>query len=156
MVEKLWPISPTSCACTLGKKSSAKPSGASHSSSFSIHVQLPVPHKTVVRFPTDPGCYLHGLGFPLSCCSFRWSFCYVLPGAPTENHGTHRYERAHLRRVDGYAGENSPSGSVGDEVVDQQTLGPENASFSGGTNDSEHVNTLRNARHTHITTTEIL
>lgn len=53
-------------------------------------------------------------------------------------------------------GRTARQGVLGDEVVDQQTLGPENASFSGGTNDSEHVNTLRNARYTHITTTEIL
>lgn len=43
MVEKLWPVSPTSCACTLGKKHSLKPSEASHSSSFTIHVEPPPP-----------------------------------------------------------------------------------------------------------------
>lgn len=49
MVEKLWHILPTSCACTLGKKSRTKQCEASRSSSFSLYVDFAIPHKTVVN-----------------------------------------------------------------------------------------------------------
>jgi len=60
MLEKLWHILPTSCACTLGKKSREKQDGASGSSSLSLHIEFAVPHKTVVSLITYTVCYLHG------------------------------------------------------------------------------------------------
>lgn len=72
MVEKLWPILPTSCACTLGKKSRAKRCEASHSSPFSLNVEFAVPHKTVVSLIPYTGRYLHRLLF-VGCRVLRWT-----------------------------------------------------------------------------------
>lgn len=63
MVEKLWHILPTSCACTLEKKRRMKQYEASHSSSFSLYFEFAVPHKTVVSLNTYTVCYLHGFHF---------------------------------------------------------------------------------------------
>lgn len=85
MVEKLWPILPTSCACTLGKKSRAKRSEASRGSSFSLHVEFAVPHKTVVSLITYAVCYLHGFCF---IRPRRWTFATCSQGFRLRKTGT--------------------------------------------------------------------
>lgn len=61
MVEKLWPRSPTSCACTLGRKSWMKPSEAPRRvfpPSSQPHIKL--------WWAEQPGCYVHACGFPVT------------------------------------------------------------------------------------------
>lgn len=73
MVEKLWHILPTSCACTLGKKSRTKQYEASHGSSCSLYVEFAVPHKTVESLITYTVCYLQVFVL-LGLRVLRWTF----------------------------------------------------------------------------------
>lgn len=109
MVEKLWPSSPTSCACTLGRKSWVKPSEAPRSSSLSTSAELPTPHKTVVSLLTGAAAMLFTrIWLSSSWWSLKTDFCYVFPGALTEKNCC-RCERAHLATWSSYPRNNSPS-----------------------------------------------